>query len=350
METLKRNAVACILGVMALGGIIATLLHIFEANAHPISLSIPPLTVITCLSLLLYLIKRPQQIERVIKITLGWIGFIMLFPEYFFIIKTVLDRDKQLVDTLPPISSGLFLLTTGMIVFLRPRGLVKLSFLLWVITAAPVVGYLIFHPQELQTPRGMDLMITLVPAMGVNLFLIRFYSRLQDAIDRLHIEQLQLKEVSETDALTQAFNRRAGERILQNLIEQPDQKVGIILCDIDHFKQINDDYGHLVGDRVLRLVAQCFQTQLRKQDTLIRWGGEEFLIVVSGSDQIDLEYLAERLRRIIADQQVSGARKITASFGVACLQSQEDLSQLFARADQALYRAKSLGRNQVILS
>lgn len=351
IETLKRNTVVCILWVMVLGGIIATLLHIFEDNAHFISLIIPPLTVITCLSLLLYLMKRPQQIDRVILITLGWIGFILLFPEYFFVIKTVLDHEKRLVDTLPPISSGLFLLTTGMIVFLRPRGLVKLACLLWVITAAPVVSYLIFHLQELTTPRGMDLIITLVPAMGVNLFLIRFYARLQDAIDKLHIERLHLKEISEKDALTQAFNRGAGERILQNLIEEPEQKIGIILCDIDHFKQINDNYGHLIGDRVLQIVAQCLQTQLRKQDTLIRWGGEEFLIVVSEHDQIiDLEYLAERLRRNIAEQQVLGARKITASFGVALLQPQENLSQLFARADQALYRAKKSGRNQVILS
>jgi diguanylate cyclase (GGDEF)-like protein len=347
-ETLKRNAVICILIVMTLGGILATLLHTFEIKTHPISLMLPPLTVIICLNLLLYLIKHPHRIYRVIKITLGWASFILLFPEYFFIIEAMLNQEKQLVDILPPISSGIFLLTTGMIVFLRPRRLVKIAFLLWVITAAPVVIYLIFHPQQLETPRGLDLMMTLVPAMGINVYLILFYSRLQDAIEKLHIERLHLKEVAEKDALTKVFNRGAGERILQDLIEQPDQKIGIILCDIDHFKKINDNYGHLLGDFVLQTIAQCCQAHLRKQDTLVRWGGEEFLIIVSGDEQTELEHLAERLRKIIAEQQIPGVGKITASFGVACLHPQENLIQLFSRADQALYQAKGLGRNQVV--
>lgn len=237
-----------------------------------------------------------------------------------------------------------------MIVFLRPRGLVRLVFLLWVVTAAPVVIYLIFHPSELATPRGMDLMITLVPAMAVNLSLLLFYMRLQDAIDKLYIERFHLQEVSEKDALTSVFNRGAGERILQNLIDQPDLKIGIILCDIDHFKQVNDRYGHLMGDRVLQLFARCCQAHLRKTDTLIRWGGEEFLIVVTGDDEQELEHLAERLRAIVAEREIPEVGKVTASFGVALLLPQENLIQLFARADQALYQAKKSGRNQVVLA
>lgn len=75
------------------------------------------------------------------------------------------------------------------------------------------------------------------------------------------------------------------KRILQNLIDQSDQGIGIILCDIDRFKQVNDTYGHLMGDRVLRTIVRCCQAHLRKQDILIRWGGEEFLIVVTVGDR-----------------------------------------------------------------
>lgn len=350
METLKRNAIILILGVMALGGIFVTFIHGFSAETHPISLVLPPLTSIACLSLFLFLIKHPQKIYEIIKITLGWISFIILFPEYFFVIEAVLDDQKRLVDILPPISSGLFLLTTGMIVCLRPQGLVKRSFLLWLVTAVPIVGYLIFHSEELETPRGMDLIIALVPAMGINLALIAFYSQLQDAIEKLHIERFHLKEVSEKDPLTNVFNRRAGEEILQNFIEQPERKVGIILCDIDRFKQINDNYGHLLGDLVLQVIVQCCQAHLQNKDTIIRWGGEEFLIVVPEDDETELANLAERLRRAIANQPIPEVDKVTASFGIAFLQPQENLIQLFARADRALYQAKELGRNQVVLA
>jgi diguanylate cyclase (GGDEF)-like protein len=349
-ETLKRKAVIFILVLMSLAGMIATILHVFGSNSHPISLIIPPLSAIIFLCLLLYLIRYPQQVYRVIKISLGWSSFMFLFPEYFFVIEAFLDPTKHLIETLPPISSGIFLLTTIMIIFLRPRGLFRLAFLLWVVTAAPIVVYLILHPLELETPRGIDLMITFVPAMAVNLSLLLFYSRLQDAIDKLYIERFHLKEASEKDALTKVFNRGAGERILQNLIEQPDRKIGIIVCDIDHFKLVNDRYGHLMGDRVLQLFARCCQAHLRKTDILIRWGGEEFLIVVTGDDEQELEQLAERLRWVVADQQIPEVGKITASFGVALLQPQENLVQLFDRADQALYQAKKSGRNQVVLA
>jgi diguanylate cyclase (GGDEF)-like protein len=350
METLKRKAVIFILGLTSLAAMIATVLHTFEPKPHLISLILPPFTAIVCLSLVLYLMKYPDQIYRVIKISIGWSYFIFLFPEYFFVIEAFLDDKKLLVDTLPPISSAIFLITTIMIVFLRPRGLVRLALLLWIVTAAPIVCYLIVHPAQLRTPRGMDLIITLVPAMGINISLLLFYSRLQDAIDKLYVERFHLKEVSEKDALTSVFNRGAGERILQNLIDRPERKIGIILCDIDHFKRVNDTYGHLSGDRVLQTIARCCQTNLRSKDTLIRWGGEEFLVVVPGDDLSELENLAERLRRIIADQQIPEVGKVTASFGVAFLNPQENLTQLFSRADQALYQAKGNGRNQVVLA
>lgn len=193
-------------------------------------------------------------------------------------------------------------------------------------------------------------MVTLVPAMGINLSLVMFYSHLQDAVNKLHIERFQLQEISEKDALTNVFNRGAGEKMLRNLIEQSNQQIGIILCDVDRFKQVNDNYGHLMGDRVLQAIAQCCQSNLRKKDTLIRWGGEEFLIVVTGDDEEELKYLAERLRVIIAEQEIPEVGTVTASFGVALLQPQESLAQLFSRADEALYQAKNQGRNQVIFA
>ncbi len=350
IEILRRKAVIFILGVMIVGGIIASFLHSLEAKTHPISLIIPPVTVVICLSTLIYLLRYPQEIYLAVQIVLGWGSFIVVFPEYFFVIEAFLNPDKLLIDSLPPISSGIFLLTTSMIVFLRPKRLLGLIILLWVFIASPIVIYLIFHFQELKTPRGIDLIVTLVPAMGINIFLVTFYARLQDAFNQICMERFHFKEVSEKDALTGSFNRGAGEKILQNLIDQREQSIGIILCDIDRFKQVNDNYGHLIGDLVLQTIARCCQAHLRKQDILIRWGGEEFVIVVTGDSQQELENLAERLRFIIAEQQIPEVGRVTASFGVAILEPHENLIQLFARADRALYQAKDWGRNQVVLA
>ncbi len=351
LEILNRKAIIFILGAMILGGMLVTIINLIEDKTHPISWVIPPLTSAVSIALLIYLIKYPSRTYQVTKIIVGWSGFIIiLFPEYFFVIEAWLDPKKRLVDTLPPISSGIFLLTTSMIIFLRPLGLVRLVLLFWFAAAAPIVVYLVSHLEELKSPRGLDIMVTLVPAMGINLSLVMFYSYLQDAINKLYIERFHLQEISEKDALTNVFNRGAGEKMLRNLIEQSNQQIGIILCDVDRFKQVNDNYGHLIGDRVLQTIAQCCQSNLRKKDTLIRWGGEEFLIVVTGDEEEELKYLAERLRSIIAEQQIPEVGKVTASFGVALLQPQENLSQLFTRADQALYQAKKQGRNQVIFT
>lgn len=259
-----------------------------------------------------------------------------------------MDPAKQLVDTLPPISSSIFLLTTAMIVFLRPRRLVRLALLLWVLTASPVIAYLIANPSQLNSPRGMDLMMMLIPAMAINIALLLFYSRLQDIIDKLYVERLYLKEASEKDALTGVFNRGTGEKIIQSLIDRRESQVGIILCDIDHFKRINDDHGHLTGDQVLQFFTRCCQDHLRKKDIMIRWGGEEFLVVVLGENGEELSGLAERLKSIIANQSISKVGTVTASFGATLWRPQETLYQLFSRADQALYQAKAMGRNQVV--
>jgi diguanylate cyclase (GGDEF)-like protein len=349
LERIKRKATLLILAAMASGGLLLTILNSITPNIHFISLIIPPLSTIVCAGLCFYLLKQPHQSPLITKLMLAWSAFIIIFPEYFFIAMTLIDPSQRLVDTLPPFAVGIFLLTNCIIIFLNPQEFGRLTIGLWAAMAAPIVVYLLFHPQELVTPRGIDLMVTLLPAMGMNVALIVFYTRLQEKLRQLDNERFYLKEVAERDALTGVYNRRAGEQILQDLIRSQ-QEIGLILCDIDHFKQVNDVHGHLMGDQVLQLVAQCFQTHLRKQDLLMRWGGEEFLIAVIGDDMQELTLLAERLCSQVASQSIPTVGNVTASFGVALRQPLENLIQLFDRADQALYQAKDAGRNQVILA
>lgn len=139
-------------------------------------------------------------------------------------------------------------------------------------------------------------------------------------------------------------------RILENLMLQSNAQLGIILCDIDHFKRINDTYGHRVGDQVLQTFAHRFQSILLPKHTLVRWGGEEFLIIVPGEHEGEVMQQAERLRQSLADQDIAEVGQVTASFGVAYVYPEDTVEVLFEQADRALYQAKNQGRNQVVLT
>ena len=124
-------------------------------------------------------------------------------------------------------------------------------------------------------------------------------------------------------------------------------ELSVILMDLDHFKLVNDTYGHQVGDQVLVAVANLLRQGSREIDVVGRWGGEEFLLICRDTDLTGATILAEKLCRLISDHTFTTVGKKTGSFGVACLRSTEDTDTLIARADSALYRAKHSGRNRV---
>ena len=121
----------------------------------------------------------------------------------------------------------------------------------------------------------------------------------------------------------------------------------VIIVDIDHFKQINDNFGHQVGDLVLKGFSEQIAQCIRKTDTFGRWGGEEFVIICPQSDQQQTKVLAEKLRTRILEYKFEGLDQISASFGVASYQRDDQAKDLIARADTAMYDAKRNGRNQV---
>jgi diguanylate cyclase (GGDEF)-like protein len=126
-----------------------------------------------------------------------------------------------------------------------------------------------------------------------------------------------------------------------------EELVSVVLLDIDHFKTINDTFGHDIGDNVLIEVSALLKGQLRAADTLGRWGGEEFLIVANSTDAAEVNRMAERLRAALAGHEFPHAGQITASFGVATSLPHDTPESLVKRADQALYQAKQGGRNRV---
>lgn len=167
-----------------------------------------------------------------------------------------------------------------------------------------------------------------------------------------------LQRLAALDPLTGVYNRRFG---LTRLHEEFDRAVrmnvpmGVLMLDIDHFKQVNDTYGHLVGDRILIAVTRVAKTILRDGDVLIRYGGEEFLAVLPAASSEDLRLVGERMRRAIEDTSVaegSQTIRVTISLGAAAYPNQnvEKEEALVQLADEALYQAKESGRNRLVLS
>ncbi len=162
-----------------------------------------------------------------------------------------------------------------------------------------------------------------------------------------------------TDPLTEVFNRGYLNTNLPKLFKRAvryKQHLSIIICDIDHFKKINDKYGHHIGDLILRSVAQNLNSSLRKDiDWVARYGGEEFIVVLPETDLKGATVVAERLRLQISEQtpDEENSIRITASFGIAALTHEEDKSyfnvtELIKIADKCMYQAKKSGRNQTI--
>jgi diguanylate cyclase (GGDEF)-like protein len=157
------------------------------------------------------------------------------------------------------------------------------------------------------------------------------------------------------DQLTGMLNRKALSMRAHELAQQSlvtGEPVGVIVGDLDHFKEINDTYGHTVGDVALKDVAYLLRKQLRAFDLAYRLGGEEFLVLVPGSNLEQTAELAERLREAICAEKVGSGLELTMSLGVGASGWRErfDYPAVFAKADSALYRAKRSGRNRVCVS
>ena len=146
------------------------------------------------------------------------------------------------------------------------------------------------------------------------------------------------------DALTKVYNRYGFNKHLNEL---SNKKFSLIFCDIDHFKKINDTYGHDIGDLVLKKVASILKENLRKNDIIGRWGGEEFLILLPDTELEDAKQVAEKLRKIIEKENFNIPQKITCSFGIAEHKENQDIESTIKKADELLYKAKNGGRNKV---
>lgn len=172
------------------------------------------------------------------------------------------------------------------------------------------------------------------------------------ASTKLELEQSnrELKRLATTDTLTKLYNRNKLDETLileSSRVNRFNHSFGVVILDIDYFKNVNDIYGHQVGDSVLRDFANILKTHSRKTDIVGRWGGEEFLIICSETNFDGLLTLAQKLQENIKNHPFGLDEHITASFGVSMYQKGERIEEVIKRADDALYNAKKKGRNRV---
>jgi len=172
---------------------------------------------------------------------------------------------------------------------------------------------------------------------------------------KLALEQqvAELQRLSLLDALTEVGNRRFGEGQLRarlNEFQRTTVQFGVLLLDLDHFKAVNDTYGHEVGDRVLKMVAHTLAVNVRPFDHVSRWGGEEFLVIITNVDLPRLCAIAEKLRLLVMSSRLTDlhpAVRATVSIGATIVAREDTVESIAARSDKLLYQSKGKGRNRV---
>lgn len=193
-----------------------------------------------------------------------------------------------------------------------------------------------------KTPYSKDEMTTMETLLCQLIYPLRNAILYQKALKAAHM-----------DPLTGTNNRAAMDKTLQREVELAHRHqlpLSMVVLDIDKFKDINDGFGHSAGDYILKTLVTCINETARGSDMLFRYGGEEFVLILTGTDSEGAKRIAERLRCAIEAYPFVYDRQeiaVTASFGVATLKKRDDAKRLFNKADSALYQAKDAGRNQV---
>ena len=229
-----------------------------------------------------------------------------------------------------------------------------------------IVVFTVLDYRGVQLPSELDpSQLILIHALGLAALLLCFYVLAyvmmrfeQRAKETLREANRWLQRESSSDALTNVANRRYFDRVIEqewNLHLRDRLPLAVVLIDLDYFKEFNDHFGHLAGDRVLRLIAAAIQAGVRRGDVVARFGGEEFVVILPNSGELAVRDVAARIRREIDELNVDHphslvSRKVTISVGTTTVIPADDRTHLdlLRHADQSLYLAKSAGRDRVV--
>jgi diguanylate cyclase (GGDEF)-like protein len=342
MFRLRLLKLLLLCGIGAIG-----LVWFFEAwTDHLISLdrfAYPIMIALFSVSWVL-LFVRPSLLEKVERLSFAsFAGYIVVHAQPFAL---------KGIDTytLASLAQWFPLVYTAAFFFLSTRYAIVGSVLVYLSLLIPYMANLLFHHAAFPSSEQGLLMFNMFCSHPVYIVTLSGIAKLKTHITQASAYAGVLHIAASVDYLTGVANRRATAQQLLRTVERAHQTnmvMSVILLDIDHFKLINDTFGHDVGDTVLVQMSALLQEHLRASDMLGRWGGEEFLIVVNAADTAAVEEMADRLRTMIAQHVFPQVGQLTASFGIAALLPSDTPESLVKRADQALYSAKQAGRNRV---
>lgn len=190
----------------------------------------------------------------------------------------------------------------------------------------------------------------IAPICNAKGVITNFVSTGKDVTERILLEK-KLEQLASTDKLTELANRMKFDEVIQQCVDRAkryNRSLSLILFDIDNFKKINDVYGHVIGDEVLKKIAKIGQKNVRKSDLIARWGGEEFMVIQPDIPESEAFILANRLREEIESYTFDDIGNITASFGVTTFRKSDSIDSFLTRVDEALYTAKKTGKNRIV--
>lgn len=340
------------LAMFLLGGTGASTMVLLHELMRPDSWPTPVVPYIIATASWLFaalLIRWPNKLVMIARVAVWMIIVTQLLGLWLIVWRDPLLHEDWLTR-LPPAEIILFPIMMFAVVFLPRREGQITALVAWLSLAIPLLGRLFSHPAELQTARGLELLVALGPVSATVLVLIPLFRGIERHVQTLEGERRRMQELAERDALTGLYNRRAGEAWINDAVKARKPGVGFILFDVDRFKQINDRHGHDAGDDVLKTVASRCSSAIRGDDVLMRWGGEEFLVLLRGVDRAALAVIAESLRTVCRRQPVGDIGTVTASFGATLWAPGEPVAETLKRADAAMYAAKQAGRDRVVMA
>ena len=346
-ERYVRVAVMIMLALALFASLCATAIHWLAPVPRVMDLVVPPAIAVLYGGLIIALLRRPAWVHGIARIALLAAGLALVAPAWLYTLEASLDPGVRLIAILPPVTSLFVVFLVMLMIFVPGRAAFVAAGLSWVLIALPVLVYLLMHHAEMWAPRGSDLLLAYGPVSLMVVVLLPVQRGLAGKVRRLASERNRMEVMLQRDPLTGVQSRLLGERVLRDTLRDA-TPAGVIMLDLDDFKAINDTHGHPVGDQVLQAVARACQALLRTGKCIARWGGEEFLVIVTDIDAPGLQAMADRLRVAIAGLPVAATRQVTASFGATMIEPGDDQDTVLKRVDEALYRAKQQGGNRVV--
>jgi len=324
--------------------IIATTLALFVniLVGHPLWIIFPSIaTLLICAAAL---IKRKGDNRISIVVALCFVSYI--YVPFMYITMGMLYSTQAMFFV-----ASLFVIA---LILRDKHRIIALTILIIEYTILLFIGA--YYPQyEYDSPlsKGLDFSISFV-IIAVIVFLVTFVVKFAYEEERQEVHSLnkELEAMALIDTLTGCHNRRYlklnGESIIKEH-KKNQTSLAALMVDLDHFKKINDTYGHSVGDEILRLAANTLRASVRLNDIMVRYGGEEFIVILPACDRENGLLIAERIRASMANSRHRVDISFTVSVGVAILDDNDTLDSLVDRADTKLYEAKNGGRNLVVI-